>query len=203
MKSAVTSFRIKYASTMTGRVLDCGAGEGVYTQYLTNATSIMSVDIDEPALRALGTDYTVAPAENLPFEDNSFDSVWACALVEHIETDVIPELLRVCKVGGKIAVLTPNRRSPFDPIKKLFGFRTWDQHTGHIHLWTVKELAKYGPVYGEVRFLPLLAWFFKRIPSLAHTIMLYGTVTPEMKRLARNNAGESAPRDTAPGSHSD
>ena len=156
MKSAVTRFRIEHASYMTGRVLDCGAGEGAYTKYLTNATSIMSVDVDQKALKALGTDYTVASADNLPFPDDSFDSVWACALVEHIEVDVIPELLRVCKLGGKIAILTPNRRSPFDPLKKFFGYRTWAEHTGHVHSWTVRELGQYGAVYGEVRFLPWL-----------------------------------------------
>ena len=184
MKSRVTEFRCKYAAMMKGHVIDCGAGEGDYTCMFAQATRVTSIDIDREGLTHIRGNRAVASASALPFADNSFDSVWCCAVIEHISHDAIPELVRVCKSGGTLAVLTPNALSPFDPLLRIAGHRRWRDHPGHINLYTYERLRQYGEVLGEVRFLPWLSAFFARHPRLSHTLLLFTTVDSELKHLA-------------------
>jgi SAM-dependent methyltransferase len=76
-----------------GLVLDIGAG------LRENLSNVIQLD----ALAYPNTD-VVANAEALPFADESFDGVIACNLLEHVATpaNVIREMRRVCKVGGRI-----------------------------------------------------------------------------------------------------
>jgi ubiquinone/menaquinone biosynthesis C-methylase UbiE len=51
--------------------------------------------------------------ENLPFEDDSFDLVMACHIIEHVAKPVefFGECVRVCKPGGLIYLEAPSERS--------------------------------------------------------------------------------------------
>jgi SAM-dependent methyltransferase len=76
-----------------GLVLDIGAG------LRENLPNVIQLD----ALAYPNTD-VVANAEALPFADESFDGVVASNLLEHVAApaNVIREMRRVCKVGGRI-----------------------------------------------------------------------------------------------------
>jgi SAM-dependent methyltransferase len=78
-----------------GLVLDVGAG------LRENLTNVVQLD----ALAYPNTD-VVANAEALPFADESFDGVVASNLLEHVAVpaNVIREMRRVCKLGGRIYV---------------------------------------------------------------------------------------------------
>ena len=78
-----------------GLVLDIGAG------LRENLPNVVQLD----ALAYPNTDI-VADAEALPFADESFDGVVASNLLEHVAVpaNVIQEVRRVCKVGGRIYV---------------------------------------------------------------------------------------------------
>jgi SAM-dependent methyltransferase len=47
---------------------------------------------------------------NLPYQDNSFDSVSCIEVIEHVESQfhLIQELFRIAKPGGRVIVTTPN-----------------------------------------------------------------------------------------------
>ena len=185
MKSLLTPLRIALASQLRGRILDCGAGEGLFTPYLNHSGNrLVNLDIDENNLKKLPGENVVASCADVPFDDNHFDCVWACAIIEHIEEDVVPELIRVTKPGGRIIIVTPNKYSPFDPIKRLFAMPTWDKLDGHIHLYTEKELNYWGKVHGETRFLPRLQKFFWNHPRLSHILILDICVDEELKQKA-------------------
>lgn len=51
--------------------------------------------------------------ENLPFDDDSFDLVMACHIIEHVAkpVDFFGECVRVCKPGGLIYLEAPSERS--------------------------------------------------------------------------------------------
>ena len=55
--------------------------------------------------------YIKAAGENLPFDDNSFDLVCCCDVLEHVEdvAKVISEINRVLKPGGLFIYDTVNR----------------------------------------------------------------------------------------------
>jgi SAM-dependent methyltransferase len=109
-------------------VLDVGAGRGHWGRLLGTALPrdciLKGVDLEprwvEEATR-LATDsglgdrftYSRAPAEELPFEDESFDLATCQTLLMHVPDPhrVIREMIRVTKPGGLVLASEPNNRS--------------------------------------------------------------------------------------------
>ena len=170
MRSALTSFRKQIASEMKGLTLDCGTGEGVYLPYLKGRVIIL--DIDEGALKKLEGCRVVGDIGCLPFRTEAFDSVWACAIIEHTRENTILELRRVTKIGGQIAVLTPNKYSLIHLLLRAWGHPGWWGDEGHERLYSYTDLKRYGKLQGEVWRFPFIDRIVRRIPALGHTIML-------------------------------
>ncbi len=102
------------------RVLDVGCGIGTYVQRFQMFTPhAYGVDIDpekvEIAQRTL-SNISWAPAEELPFEDNSFDVIMLHEVIEHVDDDrqTIREAVRCLQPGGKLIIFAPNRLYPFE-----------------------------------------------------------------------------------------
>jgi len=171
-KSEITKYRKECAAKMTGRVLDVGGGLGCYLKYF-NATHVTVLDVDKETLDRLEhDDKVVADATNMPFIDDSYDNIWACAVCQYFDLDrFISEAKRTCVQGGRIFILVPNAKSPWAKIMKLFGMKTWDDQVGVFKQYTVEDLKKYGEVTAEIRFLPFES-IFRKFPRLGHTIML-------------------------------
>lgn len=171
-KSEITKYRIACAKKMTGRVLDVGGGLGCYLPFF-HASHVTVLDIDKETLDRLDhDDKVVADATDMPFDDNSYDNIWACAVCQYFDIDkFIEEAKRICVRGGYIYILVPNAKSPWDKMKKLVGMKTWSDQEGVFKQYTVDELKKYGKVYGEIRFLPF-EQLFRCCPGIGHTLML-------------------------------
>lgn len=96
------------------RVLDIGTGEGQIARRLASgdADTVIGVDptasqISEAVARGGGPDYLRAPADELPFADDSFDAALACLVYEHIEAmdAAIGETARVLRPGGRFVLM--------------------------------------------------------------------------------------------------
>jgi SAM-dependent methyltransferase len=121
------------------RLLDVGCGLGLYTQALSRYTSYAyGVEIEFERAREAwqhgrARGLALAPGERLPFADRSFDLVFNHEVLEHVDDDttVVAEMIRVCRVGGRIVTFCPNRWYPFE----THGFY-WrgDYHFGNIPL---------------------------------------------------------------------
>lgn len=160
---------------MRGYVLDIGSGKGLWGALL-GSQRIVRLDIEAQAFQGDWGQKIIGSAAHLPFADSSFDSVWACAVVEHVIEDTIPEFIRVTRPGGCVAVLTPNKHSPKDWLRKMARRPTWIEREGHVRLYSVAELRQYGPVRGEIWGLPFLDPLLRLLPYLGDTIMLEITV---------------------------
>ena len=106
------SWRNKASNHITGtRVLDLGSGTGAAFQQLQNL-EVTAIDPDEKMLQLNKfKNKIIGSAENLPFPDNSFDSVY-CAFVWRnlIDTKLgFQEVFRVLKPGGKFILLDMTR----------------------------------------------------------------------------------------------
>jgi ubiquinone/menaquinone biosynthesis C-methylase UbiE len=100
-----------------GRVLEIGAGTGLNLQhYRDDVEEIVFTEPEEPMAKRLESklaaagrqgQVTRAPAEELPFEDSSFDTV-VCTLVLCTVEDpekAISEVARVLRPGGQLLFL--------------------------------------------------------------------------------------------------
>ena len=95
------------------RVLDVGCGPGPLTAVLAEnmgAGNVAAVDPSEQFAAACrerveGADVRVAPAESLPFEDDSFDAVLSQLVVNFLSDPLggVREMRRVTRAGGTVA----------------------------------------------------------------------------------------------------
>jgi len=98
-------------STHPPRILDVGCGTGANLNMLSNYGDVEGVDVSVQALsycRERGLkNVKHGTAEELPFEDATFDLVTALDVVEHLDDDLegLREIRRVLKPGG-FALLT-------------------------------------------------------------------------------------------------
>jgi ubiquinone/menaquinone biosynthesis C-methylase UbiE len=131
------------------RALDVGCGAGEFTAALSAAGAVaVGVDVAEAALsrarrrnpvlefRLVGVD---GP---LPFEDNSFDLVWASEVIEHV-TDTarwLSEVRRVLAPAGRLLVTTPSHGRL---RVALGGVARFSEPLGdHLHLYTARSLRQ-------------------------------------------------------------
>lgn len=172
----ISRYRIECAKEMVGKVLDVGGGLGAYLPYF-GSKDVTVLDISEEALEKLNHDKKiVADACHMPFEDNTFDSIWACGVCMYMDIhEFITEAKRVTKKGGKIIITVPNPKTPWSRFIKMLGMKIWTdnlQEDGY-NLYSIEELQQYGELVGEVRFLP--SFIDKRIRHFSkvwHTMML-------------------------------
>ena len=135
-------------------VLEVGCGTGVLCRWLARETGrqnpIAGMDVNafflreaaEIALREdLGTvvSFREGSAESMPFNDNSFDVVFSSTVVQRVNADLmLPEMVRVAKSGGRVAVLghahDMNRwvNMPLSPtLKARIESPPWVEDRGH------------------------------------------------------------------------
>ena len=103
------------------RVLEVGCGTGVLCRWLAQGTGlknhVVGMDVNPFFLREAAeiarreglenvVSFREGSAESLPFDDNSFDVVFSSTVIQRVNADLmLPEMVRVTKPGGRIAVL--------------------------------------------------------------------------------------------------
>jgi ubiquinone/menaquinone biosynthesis C-methylase UbiE len=97
------------------RVLDVGCGPGTVVRQLAQGFAVEAVGIDpsakmiEVARAEVGDqgEFHVGPAEELPFESDSFDGVVMRWVVHHLDrSPAFAEIHRVLRPGGRLVVTT-------------------------------------------------------------------------------------------------
>lgn len=104
------------------RFLEAGAGNGVYAQQVQDrfGAHVEAFDIEFPRIleaHELGVSHAiVAKGETLPYPTGYFDVIFSNEVIEHVEDDAqfARELVRVLRVGGRIAIFCPNRWYPVE-----------------------------------------------------------------------------------------
>jgi SAM-dependent methyltransferase len=113
------------------RILEVGCGEGELAERLLYETSADVVAIDQsPRMvelaRKRGVRAVVGRAEELPFDDESFDCVVAAWMLYHVEdlTRALGEILRVLAPGGRLVAVT-NGQDHLKELYELIGREGW------------------------------------------------------------------------------
>ncbi len=115
-----------------GHALDVGMGPGRLLAELERrgwsvagvAPSEAMVSLARRRLPGAATRLVQAPAEELPFENASFDAVAVTGTLEYVDDlpRALGELARVLRTDGLVALSFPNYRSPVATWRRL----TWD-----------------------------------------------------------------------------
>ena len=106
--------RVEFAlKNLKGKILDVGYSVGgIHENFRERfgTENIYGVDIETAKDSA---HYKRASAEKIPFPANTFDSVFAGELIEHVEKPglFVKEAARVLKNGGVFILTTPNKKS--------------------------------------------------------------------------------------------
>jgi SAM-dependent methyltransferase len=140
------------------KVIDVGCGAGRHSfEAFRRGADVVAFDQDAAELNNVDTMFramadsgevpqsahaetVVGDALALPYPDGTFDCVIASEILEHVPADntVIDELIRVLKVGGKLAITVP-RWMP----ERLCWLLSDDYHSnegGHIRIYRANEL---------------------------------------------------------------
>jgi SAM-dependent methyltransferase len=107
------------------RALDLSAGSGDTSQILAaQGYVVVATDYGRPRPMAnnIGRVGGVDLNEFLPFRSGAFDAVNLVEVIEHIENQpqLIREICRVLKPGGRVLISTPNILNVFSRIRFLF-----------------------------------------------------------------------------------
>ena len=110
----------QYVALEGARILDVGCGLGLYVRRFREfSDQVYGVDVDVDKVQQASETLPgiqEGSAEDLPFDDESFDMVFSHEVLEHVTDDraAVREAHRVLKVGGRHVVFVPNRYYPFE-----------------------------------------------------------------------------------------
>ena len=164
----------RFISLLSGKdILDLGCGSGDHSDYFAKqGLNVTCIDISEEMIKLCkekGLNALVMDIENLKFDDNAFDGVWAVTSLLHIPKLKLPSvidklhlilkdkgILHVCVKEGKGEGLIKDKE--FDS-QRFFSF--WEKE-GLLKLFEKKfSLIEFGKVrLGHTEFLQ---FFFKKV----------------------------------------
>jgi SAM-dependent methyltransferase len=176
----------RYGNIDGKRILDVGCGLGAYVRQLsTFSEQVCGVDIDPDKVQQAGGNLgqiCQAPAEGLPFQDQSFDVVLLHEVLEHVDSDrkAAAEAYRVTSVGGRVVVFVPNRWYPFETHGVYFRGR---YHFGNV------PLVNYLPSGLRSRLCPHVRTYTtgtlrKLFRDLPHEVVVHVQIFPGYDNVA-------------------
>ena len=148
------------------KILEVGVGAGTdFLQWVRAGTHAHGIDLTHEAIFNIkhrlelynlkADDLQVADAENLPYQDNSFDLVYSWGVIHHSPDTIrcLEEIIRVTKPGGSIKIMIYNRHSLFafyryilcallkgKPFRTLSHVLFYDQESLGTKAYTIKEM---------------------------------------------------------------
>ncbi len=158
LKTSVNPWRVGYANSIIKRLgidpqgktaLEVGSGGGILTEevckmgFTTTGIEPSEESVQTAANHAktsgLDIRYEKGTGENLPYPDKSFDFVFCCDVLEHVQDlpKVISEISRVLKPGGVFIYDTLNRTliSKLVAIKIWQEWKRWAFMPPNLHVW--------------------------------------------------------------------
>ena len=124
----------------------CGSGEGLAS---FKGKFAVGLDKSKEAIalaRKHCKNLEVGDCFDMPFDDDTFDLTYNSGVIEHFKypknLEMIREMLRVTKTGGRVMVIVPNRRCIWYILYKKIGclLGYWD--FGYEEDYTIKSLKK-------------------------------------------------------------
>jgi ubiquinone/menaquinone biosynthesis C-methylase UbiE len=176
-----------------GKILDVGCGTGIISE-LYPSLDILGIDISRGMLSHHKGKHQYASATDIPFSDNSFDSVICRSVLHHLHepTKALQEIRRVLKPGGRFVCWETNKSWIASIIRSLtqHGDNFSNAHTSFSNLpefvrhyfcdMVVKYQGYIGyPLYG----FPDILDFSRFLPSFFDSAMVLDEVLSKIPVL--------------------
>jgi ubiquinone/menaquinone biosynthesis C-methylase UbiE len=163
MESAFSRWRKEMLREARGKVLEVGIGTGKNIPYYPDNIHLTGIDFSEKMIRVArkkfagktGLNFIVMDAEDMDFEDDTFDTVVTSCVFCSVPDPVkgLKEIRRVCKKNGRILMLEHVRST-----KKIIGemmdllnpIPVW-LYGANINRRTGENLVKAGIEHGQIR----------------------------------------------------
>lgn len=156
MERMFAKWRDKLLKEARGRVLEVGIGTGRTIPLYPDGTDLTGIDFSEKMIRQAtkkaankkNVQLKVMDAENMEFDDNSFDTVVTncvfCSVPDAIQG--LKEIRRVCKPGGKVLMLehVRSRKPVAGKIMDLVNFIPLNLYGANINRRTYSNLLEAG-----------------------------------------------------------
>ena len=147
------------------KVLDVGCGAGTdLARFARGGANATGVDISGSAIalakanfeqQGLAADLREADGEHLPFEDESFDLVYAHGVVQYTSNDraLVAECRRVLKPGGTAVFQVYNRISWLNALSKLMKVGLEHEDAPVLKKYSIGEFRALLAGFSEVRIV--------------------------------------------------
>lgn len=130
------------------KVLDLGCRDGALTQSFAYGNEVIGVDVDRKALslieKRLGIKtYWLDLNQDFPFEENSFDVVVSCEILEHLmfPGEILRKIRKVLKKDGLSIGSVPNAFRMRNRWRFLFG-KEFDKDPTHLRHFSYQSLER-------------------------------------------------------------
>ncbi|GBE63769.1 hypothetical protein MFM001_02310 [Mycobacterium sp. MFM001] len=173
------------AESANGPLLDVGCGGGQFLEALARSrpeASLHGIDYSaaqvqraKARLAQFGERVQIhhAPAENLPFADNTFAAVMSGGAIKHWQDQAggLAEMVRVLRPGGLLAVGEVDRGCTIDDVKRFFALRNGLRFLGPVRVMLFRTYVSGLSIDLEdaralVAALPLTDVEVSRLPGL-------------------------------------
>jgi SAM-dependent methyltransferase len=157
---------VKFDGYRGRRVLEVGCGAGVdLARFAKGGASVVGVDLSSSAIdlaranfeqQGLTGEFRVADGEALPFEDNSFDLVFAHGVVQYTADPkrLVEECRRVLKPGGEAVFQVYNRVSWLNALSKVMKVGLEHDDAPVLLKFSIGEFRTLVSGFREVRIVP-------------------------------------------------
>jgi ubiquinone/menaquinone biosynthesis C-methylase UbiE len=156
MEMGFSKWRKKMLSEATGKTLEVGIGTGKNLPFYPEDVELTGIDFSEKMIEKARnkinhpakTQLLEMDAENMFFDDNTFDTVVTSCVFCSVPDPVqgLKEIRRVCKNGGKILMLEHMRshKKVVGPLMDAFNFIPLHIYGANINRETYDNLLKAG-----------------------------------------------------------
>ncbi len=188
-RQRVCRFLSKYGiSSPNNHVLSLGSGDGsLDIQMAPLAGEILGVELSETAVKEAqaraksahltNLHFQVGDVEKLNFSPNSFDVIWAPAVLHHLDdaliTDILQRSISWLKPGGVFISIDPSNRRFVGLFRRMFSEKYQRYHSPDERELDIQQLSetfrqagfKDSTIYYIDYFLNPLAWLFPKFPK--------------------------------------
>jgi ubiquinone/menaquinone biosynthesis C-methylase UbiE len=147
-------------------LLEIGCGVGIdLIRFAKNGVRVTGVDLAQQsielaeknfAFNGVEGDLRVMNGEQLEFDDNSFDVVYAHGVLQYTANTqkMVDEIFRVLKPGGETIIMVYNRNSWLNWMSKLFKTELEHEDAPVLNKYSIGEVKKMLLSFSTVKIIP-------------------------------------------------